>query len=280
MKALAFTNLYCDIYEEHQEVAIAYLSDLPFKGIEQKNDQLIICFSKDDYNPSIKAEVESILRSAQPEAKISLVEDMEEKNWNEEYESRVQPVIVSERIGIAPTWRMDEIDSEIKIEINPKMSFGTGDHATTRLVARMMEGYVQPGEKWLDAGTGTGILAIVAEKLGASDIFAFDNNDWSINNSIENIELNSCKNIRVEKADIEEIELENYDGIAANIFTNLIVSSMPKFSKALKRGGPLICSGIMVYDKEKVIDSAKENGLAFKENITEDEWIALVFEKI
>jgi ribosomal protein L11 methyltransferase len=280
MKVISYTNLICNIYEEYQEIAVAMLSDYPFQGIEQKNDQIIISFYTKDIDESVVTQISGILKDIHNEAKILEKVDLKEKNWNEEYESRVKSVIVSDKIGIAPTWRMNELDQEIKIEINPKMSFGTGEHATTRLVAKMQEKYTGKGEFWIDAGTGTGILAIVAEKLGASKIYAFDNNEWSINNSIENIKLNNCNKIDIEMADIDIIELPKADGIVANIFTNLIVSSMPKFSAALARGKHLICSGIMVYDKEKVISAAEKNSFKHIEHITEDEWIALVFEKI
>jgi len=279
MKTISYTNVYCHIYEENQDNAVALLSDLNFKGIEQRDDQLIISFATDDWNAESQSIISKTIQSLQHDAIITSIENLEEKNWNEEYELRVQPVIVSEKIGIAPTWRMNDLDQEIKIEINPKMSFGTGEHATTRLVARMQEKYTCVDESWIDAGTGTGILAIVAEKLGAKSVYAFDNNEWSINNSKENIKLNNCNKIRIEKADLDNIELQKVDGIVANIFTNLIISSLKRFASALEEDGKLICSGIMIYDKDKVIKAAEKNNFRLKDQITEDEWIALVFMK-
>ncbi|GAB5465046.1 MAG: 50S ribosomal protein L11 methyltransferase [Candidatus Kapaibacteriales bacterium] len=283
MHSISYIILSFHILEEFQEIAVALLSDLNFEGIEQNADKIYISFKKTnlDIEKTIE-EIQTALSSIDSNIQYLGSEDMEEKNWNEEYEKRVKAVVVSDKIGIAPTWKKDELSQELIIEINPKMSFGTGEHSTTKLVARLMEKYVKENDSWIDAGTGTGVLAILAEKLGAKSVFAFDNNDWSISNTIENIELNKCSKLIVKKLDVQhdlDEELPISDGIAANIFTNLIIESLPLFYRKLKPPAPLLCSGIMTYNAHKVKESASEVGFEFIEEITEDEWIALAFQK-
>jgi ribosomal protein L11 methyltransferase len=161
------------------------------------------------------------------------------------------------------------------------MSFGTGQHETTRLVSRLMEKYVQPNQFWIDAGTGTGVLAILAVKLGAKSCYAFDNDIWSVENTLENIALNNVEDkIEVEQVEIDNIELPRADGIVANLFANLIIKNAPKFAKALPSSAPLLVSGILVYDKDEVISAAENAGFRFAEIIQEAEWVAIAFEKV
>ena len=118
------------------------------------------------------------------------VQVLDDRNWNAEWEASIEPVVVNDRIVIVPEWRTEEFSQPLRLVITPKMSFGTGHHATTRMMCRLMEQYVQPDSTWIDVGTGTGVLAILAALLGARDVFAFDNDEWSFVNSQENIERN------------------------------------------------------------------------------------------
>jgi ribosomal protein L11 methyltransferase len=161
------------------------------------------------------------------------------------------------------------------------MSFGTGQHETTRLVSKLMEKYVQPNQFWIDAGTGTGVLAIIAVKLGAQSCYAFDNNSWSAENAIENVELNKVQDkIRIEEVEIDEVILPTADGIVANLYANLIIANVHKFADALKIGAPLLVSGILVYDKDEVISAAQNAGFKLLEFIQEADWVAIAFEKL
>ena len=159
------------------------------------------------------------------------------------------------------------------------MSFGTGYHATTRLASALLLDSVAKGEDWVDAGTGTGVLAILASKIGAKSVFAFDIDEWSVNNTIENIELNSVKNVTVDQSDLNTLQFSLYDGIVANIFANILIENMKKFSEAIKTDGVFICTGILKYDKESVLDAAIDNGFELFEELNEDEWVAYKFRK-
>jgi len=265
--------------EEDQDLAVGLLSTYNFSGIEEKHDEMTITFSETEWYPNIRQDILNTLIEVIPSTKILKEESILDKDWNEEWEKNVQSIRVNDRIGIAPTWRIDELDTEIKIAINPKMSFGTGDHATTRLVCRMMEGNIGKDTFWIDAGTGTGVLAILAIKLGAARVLAFDNNIWSIENAIENIELNKVNDrIDIEEWDIDIAELPQADGIVANLFAHLLISAFGKFHSALKDNkGTLIASGLLIYDLDDIIKEAVKSGFRFEQTLIEDEWAAVRF---
>ncbi|MFP4528753.1 MAG: 50S ribosomal protein L11 methyltransferase [Candidatus Kapaibacterium sp.] len=267
------------VMEENYDLVFAALSDFSFTGIEERFDEIVITLNAADWTPGFRESMIYAIRQFAPEAKILSEENIAEKNWNEEWERHVTPIEVNERIAITPDWRIDEVDQDIKIIINPKMSFGTGHHATTRLMARLMEKIVRPGSYWIDAGTGTGALAILAIKLGARKCFAFDNNIWSIRNAKENFEINQVdEKIKLEELDIDEMTLPEADGIAANINTNIIIKALPKFHDALKeKGGDLIVSGVLAYDREELLDVARERGFRMVKCIDEDEWVGCYF---
>lgn len=274
-----YINIKFEVFEEYYDICMSIFLDYDFCGIEEGVDELIATFEESAFNEIDVDYLLSELQSYDPNAKIKSIEKISDKNWNEEWESHVQPVIVSDRIVITPTHRAEEFDCELKIVIDPKMSFGTGHHNTTRLMCKLMDGLVEKGSHWIDVGTGTGVLAILASKLGAKDVYAFDNNEWSIENAEENILKNDCNhNIRLKLDDIDSIDLENCNGIAANIFINLAVPSLGKFKKAVeKSNGDILISGIMIYDEKLLIDKAKEHDLELISRLTEGEWGAYHF---
>jgi len=279
IKNTQYVNVHFDIQEELFEMAFAYLSTYKIEGIEEKTDEIIVCFNETNWNEDVKDEILEVMKTIDPEIKLTKIEMIADKNWNEEWEKNLPPIIVSPHLAIVPSWKENEIESELKIIINPKMSFGTGHHATTRLVCRLMENLVQKDSFWVDAGTGTGVLAILAIKLGAASSFAFDNNIWSLENAIENVELNHCsEKIKITQEDIHQVLIPDCDGIAANLYTHLLIPSLPKFRNALlKSKGSLVISGVLVYDEKDILDAALKAGFKHVETLYEDEWIAAHF---
>ena len=275
----AFTNIFVSIPEEFFDLAYGFISNYPITGIEEKLDELIITIPEILWNDTVKRMLIEDLEKISPDAKITKEETILDKNWNEEWEKTISAIIINDRIAIAPEWATEQISNDIKVIINPKMSFGTGHHPTTRMVCKLMENTVKPGSFWIDAGTGTGVLAILAIKLGAEKVFAFDFDEWSIENSKENIELNSAGDkIDLQLASILDIELPECDGIVANMYTHLLTPSFPKFKKALEKSkGDLMISGVLIYDKQDLIKSAEKAGLEHIQTINEDEWIAVHF---
>lgn len=277
-----FKNITVSIPEEYFELAIATLMDFSVLGIREDFDTLIITFDNDIVNEELINNLLEALQHIYPETKISSQELISPKNWNEEWEKNVPLIKISDRIDILPEWKKSESSAEIPIIINPKMSFGTGQHETTRLISRLMEKYCKPNQNWIDVGTGTGVLAILAIKLGANSVFAFDNNEWAIENARENVILNKVEEfIEIVEADIEEIELPSADGISANLYANLVIYGFEKFHKSLiEKNGILLVSGILKYQEEEILIEAKRNRFELLEIIYEEEWLSAAFKAI
>lgn len=275
-----FTNVTIKLPEELYDVAYVVLSDFPVQGIEEKIDELMICFGSDDWNQTTIQELQDGFATYSLPFEIIKEEQILQKNWNEQWEQSLEPIVVSPRITISPEWALDKVQSPITIIINPKMSFGTGYHPTTRMTTRFVEKYTQQDSVWTDIGTGTGVLAIAAVKCGASSCLALDNDVWSVENTQENIERNSVqKHISVYEADIFTYQLPTSNGIAANLYRNVLIPNFEKMYNALTNSGVLIISGVLKYDSDEIIDEAKKVGFTFTELEQEDEWVAIVFHK-
>jgi ribosomal protein L11 methyltransferase len=275
----SYVNIYVKIYEEFYEILGSFLYDFPIAGIEEKLDEVTICIPADKYSDTLLKKLEEILKILSPDAKIIKTESLEEKNWNEEWEKSVTPIVIDDETVITPSWHAASLNYKHKILIDPKMSFGTGHHATTRLVCKLIKNVVKQDSFWIDAGTGTAVLAILAIKLGASRVFAFDNNIWSVENSIENIKMNNYSDvIEIRQADIFSLALPEADGIAANMYTHILKRAFPLFLNSLKKSnGDLLVSGVLKYDEDEIYEAATEAGFKHIETLREDEWIAVHF---
>jgi ribosomal protein L11 methyltransferase len=204
---------------------------------------------------------------------------IEDKNWNEEWKKNIQVMKLSERIVIKPTFRdYSSSEGEIVITLDPKMSFGTGEHQTTRLMVKALEKYIKPGDKVLDIGSGTGILAIAAVKLGASSALGIDNDEWCLMNGIENCRLNLVDDkVKIRLAEITQIDEKEFDLIAANIQKNVLLNIAEKISAKLKKEGTAILSGLLDYDTDEVISHYKKCGMNFLDKYEMGEWAVLIF---
>lgn len=275
-----YISIKYSIKEENQDLFIGLISDLDFTGIEQNFDILTINFPANYYNDKIAEKLQELSNSIHFKVEEISKDEINEENWNSNWESKLEPVIINEDLIISPTSKSNSItDYKYVIKIDPKMSFGTGYHATTRLASKLILNSVESGTKWLDAGTGTGVLAILASMLGANELDAFDIDTWSVENTKENLEINNINNVNVYEADLYKLELDMYDGIIANMFSNLLIDNMSKLSNSINNGGSLICTGILKYDKDKVLESALKNNFKLVEELNEDEWVAYKFEK-
>ncbi len=274
-----YVKIVLSVAEEDYEKAYYILTDFDFCGIEEGFDLLSITFTEEYFSDEIKNQMLAELSQLINNIVIKEIEIIADRNWNEEWEKNLVPFKVNDRIAITPSARANEIDAPIKLLINPKMSFGTGEHATTRLVATLMDGLVQKNSFWIDAGTGTGVLGILAVKLGAKSCYAFDNDQWSVENAIENAELNDVADkMDIEIGNIDIMELPHADGIAANLFYHLVKGALPKFRKALDTSkGDLLISGIMIHDAKSIIEIAKGLGFKLHKTMIENEWQAFHF---
>ena len=203
-----------------------------------------------------------------------------DKNWNEEWEKSREVVRVSDRIVIKPTFKEYESKpNEIVLTLDPKMSFGTGDHQTTKICLNFIEKYIKPNMKVLDAGSGTAILGIAAAKLGAKKVIAFDNDEWCFDNGIENTQLNGVvEKVEIRKCELKDIPEKDFDIIVANIQKNILLELADGFSERINQNGILILSGLLEVDRKAIIEKYSSLGFTEIDSAQMDEWIGLVYQ--
>jgi ribosomal protein L11 methyltransferase len=260
--------------DEQKEMLVALLSEMNYEGFEEDGDLLKAYISSTLYNEN---DLKNLLSTHQLSCSLS---ELENKNWNQLWESNFLPVIIDHPfakkpwVGIRAEFHEPLNDVEHQIIITPRMSFGTGHHATTSLMIQMM-GELDFKEKTvLDFGTGTGILAIVAERLGARGIMAVDNDFQSIENATENFILNSCKKIQLTQASSAEGN-NRYDIIISNIVKTVILGNLGAFTKQLVDGGVLLLSGLLEQDEDTIVKSAEKNGLILCKKTSKENWLGL-----
>ena len=257
---------------ELQDVLVALLSDLGFEGFEQTDDAL------QAYLPerSFDAEALETLLTPMNLAYNSMV--LPERNWNEEWENNFQPVRVDDFCAVRAHFHPPITDVTYELVITPKMSFGTGHHATTYMMLQAMQNLDFKTRTVLDFGTGTGVLAILAERLGASTVLAIDHDDWSIENASENIKENDCMAITPRKLDTIP-KNQRFDIILANINKHILLREMSNLGQQLNAGGVILMSGLLHEDFEDIENQALNNNLSVSARTAKGSWICLKMEK-
>lgn len=246
-----------------------------------ENDDHISIFASDN-SPANEEQFKSALMKLKNENFIEsfIIEKkiLEDKNWNELWEKSREVIRISDRIVIKPTFKnYSQNENEIVLTIDPKMSFGTGEHQTTKLILRLLENYVKPGMKVLDVGSGTGILAITSVKLGASKAVAVDSDEICLENCNENCSLNQVsESVQILIGEIDTVEGNDFDLILANIQRNVLLEIADAVKSKLKSKGVVILSGLLEEDREAI--QKKYHSIGFKTLQVEklDEWIAVV----
>ncbi len=267
--SLSFKGLAPD----QKDLLSGLLGDVGFDGFEERDPDLFLAFG--DKSLVQNEKLEEIFRLT---GLVASTEFIQEKNWNEEWEQSFEPVIIPGKVAVRASFHAPVSNIPYEIIITPKMSFGTGHHATTWLVMEEMMKHQFSGKSVFDFGTGTGILAILAEQLGAADVFAIDNDMWSIDNAIENIAMNNCKKIKILLADSWNPDKKS-DIIIANINKGVILDKQEHLIQSLVKEGLLILSGLLVSDQED-IEAAFEPSLGKPLFINEkNNWISLTFRK-
>lgn len=275
-----YIRLSLVLAEDFHELLIAELFDLDFEGFEEEDNLLIASIPANRFDDSKREEIERLLHQFSTDSFIQSEELINPQNWNETWEQSIKPQSIGS-FYVRPTWA-DKSDETglVELLIDPKMAFGTGYHATTRLILEWLPEVISKGDIVLDAGTGTGILAIGALKLGAESAFGFDIDEWSKDNADENMQLNGISNFEVELGSIEAIPVEaKYDIILANINRNALIELIPQLLPYLREGGKLLLSGLLHEDEETIrgLDSVKT--IHHHETRSQQEWIAILFSK-
>ncbi len=258
------------------DMMIAFLSQLSFDSFEEKEDGVI------GYLPENKIDdlLEDALEEICSKYKITFeIEEIENKNWNKEWESSFEPVAINDFCLIKADFHQDIDTSNYKytIDITPEMTFGTGHHETTYLMIELMSKIVMEDKKVLDFGAGTGILSILAEKMGADSILAIDIDPIAVDNIEKNARRNNCTKITAKEGDKAIVDKFYFNIVLANINRNVLEEEAKRLSLALKKGGFLVLSGILVEDKQRVISLYENNSMKLMKSIDKGKWSALKF---
>lgn len=262
---------------EQGEILTAYLADYPFESFTQEKT-LLKAYIPQESLADCKEEIDTLLagEGIQGVRYVSI----ETQNWNALWESNFSPVDVDGRIYIRAPFHAPATNDAMEVVIMPKMSFGTGHHATTHLMSAAVADLNLEGLQGLDMGSGTGVLAIIAAMRGAAHIDAVDIDAWADENCRENIATNGvAEQITPILGDASAIEGKQYDFILANINRNILLADMPRYVATLKEGGVLLMSGILECDIDSIRNRAEELGLRYIEHRLRDGWAVVRVER-
>lgn len=260
-----------------QELILGQLSNYEtINGFEQTEEQLLAYIAQKDYGDQLQNQVASIAHQFACTYETNLIDD---QNWNAQWEKDYTPVLVEDFCAIRASFHEAYSQFPYEIIITPKMSFGTGHHETTYMMVQQMRDQVFEGKRVFDYGCGTGILAILAQKLGATDVYGIDIDTWAYENALENIELNQCNTIRIDCGTLEQAKLAPpYDIVLANINRNVILASFSALKEQLIAKGILLASGFLKQDEELILQEALTNDFHPLKTLHKGKWLCTAFE--
>lgn len=259
---------------EQREVLVAWLESIGYEGFWEEEQALHAYVPAENYDPG---ELQAILDQASVPMEAVTVRDLVPQNWNQLWESNYPPVRVGDWCQIVTPFHEVLPGIAYTLHITPKMSFGTGHHATTRLMLQALRGLNVAGSRVLDMGCGTGVLAILAARMGAGPVVAIDIDPWSQENAIENAALNGCDQIEVLLGGTEVLPAGLFDIILANINRNVLLADMEAYVEHLRPGGTLLISGFHPEDLPLLHEEAARLGLQPVEQWQEANWVARQF---
>ena len=256
---------------EKREILISLLAEENFESFVESEEELKAYISVTNY---VRGIVEQICHKFEVEF---TVKEIPGQNWNAEWERNFEPVLIADTCYIRAPFHAPRPGYRYEIIIEPKMSFGTAHHETTAMMIEVMMTLDFHGKRVLDMGCGTGILAILATRMGASLVDAIDNDEWAYANAIENVEKNHASAVNVMRGDIDAAA-DDYDILLANINRNVLLEHLPEYAKRIKKGD-LLLSGFYAEDLDVIRQTAKSNSFLFDSNITKNQWVAARFKK-
>ncbi len=261
--------------EQGSDVLIAALSELAFESFVETEEGFNAYIKEEEYSED---EVKLALGDYDDLFKIDFkTKTIPQQNWNKEWESNFQPIEIVGKCYIRAPFHEKKAGFELDVIIEPKMSFGTGHHDTTQLMIQILLLLNVKNQALLDMGCGTGVLAIVASMKGANPIEAIDIDDWSVENSIENLAKNNINNVLVHKGSAQILEGKAFQTILANINKNVLLADMETYKKVLKKDGNLILSGFFETDIHELKAKAENLGLKYEGSFNSNQWAALHF---
>jgi ribosomal protein L11 methyltransferase len=259
---------FISVSAEQIDTLIALLAEAGYEGFEEREQSLLAYLPTKQFDPAELAQIVEAFTISYT------AKEIQSTNWNAQWESNFEPVTIGSFLHIRASFHPPNLNTQHEIVITPKMSFGTGHHATTQLMVAEMSRLNLQDQEVFDFGTGTGILAIVAAKLGARRVVAIDNDPWSIENAIENMEANSCDQIKIELAH-QPPQSDSFDCIVANINLNVLVDYMSDLVRLLRKGGHLLLSGLLISDRALIEPVCTSSGLRVVSVKEQGDWMML-----
>ena len=266
-----------------QDVLAEQLGNIGFEAFEEAGNEFIGYIQKELFD---KSRLDEEL-AAFPIEGVSIgyqSEEMENKDWNAAWEEDgFEPIVIDDAVTIYDAYHTDaaaisRLTTPVNVGIEARQAFGTGTHQTTRMVVRTMLNIEMNGLRVLDCGCGTGILSIVASKLGAESVVAYDIDEWSVENTRHNAQLNGVENIEVFSGDASVLTHVSgvFDVVLANINRNILIHDMGAFKEAMRTNSLLVLSGFYAADAPLIAETAREQGLTIINSRTEDDWCCLI----
>jgi ribosomal protein L11 methyltransferase len=259
------------------DLLITELAELGFESFVETDDGFLAYIPGNQFSETLLSPIQNAEKEL---GKVSWSQKLiPGQNWNAEWESSYQPIQISDKLLIRAPFHEPVEGVEIDLEIQPQQSFGTGHHPTTRLMAEKLLTMPLSGRYILDMGCGTGVLAILAAKLGAANVLGIDIESNAVMNAIENVERNKVERVTIEEGTDNKIGDRKFDLVLANINKNVLVSALPQYVKALNKSGELLMSGFFTTDVAALKEVAEKTGLKFVSTQNEGEWALIHFIK-
>ncbi|MBN1295018.1 MAG: 50S ribosomal protein L11 methyltransferase [Candidatus Latescibacteria bacterium] len=273
-----------------EDVITSYIFESGFSGLEERTENNITiitasyCRTSDALDPlSIFKQAISEIPSAAVATPYTIlsIERIPDVDWEKKWRDGLKAVEIGSRLVVRPSWvPYTNSDSRIEIIIDPKMAFGTGEHATTQLCLKWIEDTDLDGATVIDAGCGSGVLSIAAVKLGARSVFGFDHDPFSVDNAKENICMNGVqKNITIKEASLDTVTPDPSDYVLANMISGVLLPNLPNLYQFMKPEGQIIFSGLLAEEEQLFIDAVQKAGFRVLSTTSLEEWIAVAAEK-
>ena len=262
--------------ESGQEIALAFLGEMGFESFVETTEGLEAYIQEESWTPDLLDQLYPLVENGL-DIGWSLTA-IPPENWNAVWESDFQPILIEDQCAVRAHFHAP-IDVSFELVITPKMSFGTGHHQTTHMMLNTLLNNPPKDEVVLDMGCGTGVLAILAEKLGAVSIDAIDVESWCFENTVENAAMNDCKKVNAIEGDRQLIPEKEYGTIIANINLNVLLLDIPLYAERLRSNGKLFLSGFYTHDIPAIESKANQNGLQMVDYQQKDNWVAAHFHK-
>jgi len=262
--------------ESGQEIALAFLGEMGFESFVETTEGLEAYIQEESWTPDLLDQLYPLVENGL-DIGWSLTA-IPPENWNAVWESDFQPILIEDKCAVRAHFHAP-IDVPFELVITPKMSFGTGHHQTTHMMLNTLLNNPPKDEVVLDMGCGTGVLAILAEKLGAVSIDAIDVESWCFDNTVENAAMNDCKKVIAIEGDRQLIPEKEYGTIIANINLNVLLLDIPLYAERLRSNGKLFLSGFYTHDIPAIESKANQNGLQMVDYQQKDNWVAAHFYK-